>query len=77
MSDINDDDPITAASLEIVPHDGSVDDLRKQLQAMNALLIQRKKYAKEKMKELKEDISDVNDQIIEIVGQLETMEKSL
>lgn len=70
-------DPITSASATIVPHDGSVGDLRKQLQTLSAALIERKKYKKNQDKLMQGQIDDVQEQIAEIVEQLEGLEKTL
>jgi hypothetical protein len=70
-------DPITDASAEIVKHDGSIADLRKQLQSLSAALAERKKYKKNTVKQIQDQIDETQEMIDDIVQQLEGLEKTL
>lgn len=69
-------DPITDATADMVPKD-DVAGLRKQLQCLTAALKERKEFKKNQVKDLNGQITDIQEQIDEVVTELELREKTL
>lgn len=75
--DAADADPIADATADLVPHDGSVADLRKRLQTLTAALLERKEYKKNQNKAISEQIKETEAMIKDVTVQLEGLEKTL
>ena len=70
-------DPIADATADLVPHDGSIADLRKQLQTLTAALIERKEFKKNQNKAVSDQIKETEAMTKDVSVQLEGLEKTL
>ena len=70
-------DPIADATADLVPHDGSVTDLRKQLQTLTAALIERKEFKKTQNKAISDQIKETEAMIKDVSVQLEGLDKTV